>query len=99
MLIYFLFFQIFYTTTRLTKEQRIKAIQLHYENNKNSAKTARLLSTECNMPRVQNRNIKSLVRKFESKGSVSDAQKAGRPVVATSSQKFNELQESLLHTL
>ena len=71
---------------------------MYYENNKNGAKTARLLSAEYNIPRVQRRNIKSLIRKFESTGSVSDAQRAERPVVATSSEKSNKLQESLLHT-
>ena len=83
---------------KLTKEQRVKAIQFYYENNKNGAKTARLLSAEYNIPRVQSRNITSLIRKFESTGSVNDAQRAGRPVVATSLEKSNELQESLLRT-
>ena len=82
----------------LTNEQRVKAIQLNYQNNNNGAKTARLLSDEYNIPRVQSQNIKSLIRKFESTGSVRDAQRAGRPVVATSLEKSNELQELLLHT-
>ena len=37
---------------RLTNEQRVKAIQLYYQNN-NDAKTARLLLDEYNIPRVQ----------------------------------------------
>ena len=49
---------------RLTNEQRIKAVQLYYQNNNNGAKTARLLSDEYNIPRVQSRNIKNLIRKF-----------------------------------
>ena len=65
----------------LTKEQRVKAIQLYYQNNKNGAEIARLLA-EFNIPRVQSRNITSLIRKFESTGSVNDAQKW--PVVVTS---------------
>ena len=46
---------------KLTKEQRVKAIQLYYENNKNGAKTARLLSAEYNIPKVQSRNFLNLV--------------------------------------
>ena len=72
---------------RLTKEQRVKAIQLYYKNNKNGAKTARLLSVEYNIPRVQSQNIKSLIRKFEVTRSVSDVQRA-------SSQRYcNELRK------
>ena len=81
----------------LTKEQKVKAIQLHYQNNKNCAKTTRLLSAEFNNPRVQSRNILSLNRTFESTGSVlftSDAQRGCRPVVATCLEKSNELQAS-----
>ena len=82
---------------RLTNEQRVKAIQLYYQNNNNGAKTARLLSDEYNIPRVQSRNIKSLIRKFESTGSVRDGQRAGRPVVATSLEKSIELQDCMGH--
>ena len=82
---------------RLTIEQRVKAIQLYYQNNNNGAKTARLLSDVYNTPRVQSRNIKSLIRKFESTGSVRDAQRARRPVVATSLEKSNELQDCMEH--
>ena len=78
---------------RLTNEQRVKSIQLYYQNNNNGAKTARLLYDEYFIPRVQSRNIKSLIRKFESIGSVRDAQRTERPVVAMSLEKSNELQE------
>ena len=79
---------------RITKEQRVTAIQLYYQNNKNGAETARLLSSEYNIPRVQSQNITNLIRKFESTGSASDAERAGRPVVVTSLEMSNELHES-----
>ena len=47
---------------------------------------------------MQSRNIKNLIRKIESTGNVSDAQRAGRPVVTTSLEKSNELQKLWLHT-
>ena len=76
---------------RLTKEQRVKAIQLYYQNNKNGAETARMLSAEFNILKVLSRNFTSLIGKFESTRNVSDAQRASRPVVATSLEKSNKL--------
>ena len=80
---------------RLTKEQRVKAVQLYYGNNKNGAEAARLLSAEFNIWQVQSRNIVSSIRKFEKPGSVSDVSRSGRPVSATSVEKSAELRESL----
>ena len=48
---------------------------------------------------MQSKNITSLVRKFQIKGSVRDARRAGRPVSATSVENLNKLQQSLLRTL
>ena len=83
---------------QLTKEQRVKAVQLYYGNNKNGAEAARLLSAEFNIRQVQSRNIMSLIRKFERIGSISDVPRSGRPVSATSVEKSAELRESLLST-
>ena len=79
---------------RLTKEQRVKAVQLYYRNNKNGAEAARLLSAEFNIRQVQSRNIMSLIRKFERTGSISDVPRSGRPVSATSVEKSAELREA-----
>lgn len=50
------FFQTFYKSMRLNNEQRVKAIHLNNQN-KYNAQTARYISVEFNMPRVQNQTI------------------------------------------
>ena len=47
---------------------------------------------------LQGRNIKSLVNKFEITGSVNDAPRFGRPIIATSDEKGEQLFASLINS-
>ncbi|XP_054449778.1 uncharacterized protein LOC129087027 [Pteronotus mesoamericanus] len=83
---------------RLTREQRVRAVKLYYQNQCNGAATARLLREEFGIRLVQSRNITSLIRKFEATGSVHDAKRSGRRVSATTEEKAAELRASLLRS-
>lgn len=81
---------------RLMKEQRVKVVQLYYQNNKNGTKASCLLSAEFTIQQVQSWNNTSLIRKFERTGNIGDALRSGRPVSEISLEKSNEIKESLL---
>lgn len=81
---------------RLDQEQRIAAVRHYYQSGSNAAEASRRLSEEFRIHEVQGRNIKSLVDKFERTGSVNDAPRSGRPVTATSDDKGEQLETSLI---
>lgn len=80
---------------RLNLQQRIAAIRLYYSNNGNSTEASRQLTEEFDIQLVQGRNIKAIVTKFNTTGSVKDAPRSGRPLSATTDAKGDELLQSL----
>ena len=68
---------------RLTKEERITAIQ-HYYKTRNATQTARLIANEFNRPIPRRQSIVELIKKFEDTGSVADQLRSGRPSTAKS---------------
>lgn len=76
------------------EEQRVKALQLYYQNKNNATKTACFLSAKFNIRQVQSQNITSLIRKFERTGSIGDSSRLGKSISATSLEKSNEIRES-----
>ena len=76
---------------QLTREQRVRAVKLYYQNQCNGAATARLLREEFGIRLVQRHNITSLIREFEASGSVHDAKRSGRQVSVTTEEKAAEL--------
>ena len=80
--------------TRLAKEQRIATIKHYYQSGENGAETSRRLANKFGIP-PQGRNITCLVKKFEKTRSVADIQRSGRPSTATTTEKGNELAESV----
>ena len=85
-------------TFKLNQNQRIAAVRHYYRCGSNAADASRRLSEEFHIHVVQGRNIKSLVNKFETTGSVNDAPRAGRPTTATSDEKGEQLEASLINS-
>ena len=82
---------------KLNRNQRIAAVRHYYRCGSNAAEASRRLSEEFHIHVVQGRNIKSLVNKFETMGSVNDAPRFGRPTTTTSYEKGEQLEASLIN--
>ena len=80
---------------QLNLQQRIEAVRLYYSNNGNSTEASRQLTEEFDIQLVQGRNIKAIVTKFNTTGSVKDASRSGRPPSATNDTKGDELLQYL----
>ena len=83
---------------KLNRNQRIAAVRHYYRCGSNAAEASRRLSEEFHIHVVQGRNIKSLVNKFETTGSVNDAPRSGRPTTVTSDEKGEQLEASLINS-
>ena len=83
---------------KLNRNQRIAAVRHYYRCGSNAAEASRRLSEEFHIHVVQDRDIKSLVNKFETTGSVNDAPRSGRPTTATSDEKGDQLEASLINS-
>ena len=85
-------------TFKLNRNQQIAAVRHYYRRGSNAAEVSRRLSEEFHIHVVQSRNIKSFVNKFETTGSVNDALRSGRPTTATSDEKGEQLEASLINS-
>ena len=83
---------------KLNRNQRIAAVRHYYGCGSNAAEISRRLSEEFHIHVVHGRNIKSLVNKFETTGSVNDAPRSGRPTIATSEEKGKQLEASPINS-
>ena len=83
---------------KLNRNQRIAAVRRYYRCGSNAAEASRRLSEEFHIHVVQGRNIKLLVNKFETTGSVNDAPRPGRSTTATSDEKGEQLEASLINS-
>ena len=83
---------------KLNRNQRIAVVRHYYRCGSNVAEASRRFSEEFHIHVVQGRNIKSLVNKFETTGSVNDAPRSGRPTTATSDEKGEQLEASLINS-
>ena len=68
---------------RLTTAQRVEIVRHYYHNDDNATRTAAVMSQLMNRV-IQRQTVSKLIAKFERLGSVVDAPRSGRPVVATS---------------
>ena len=75
---------------RLNQNQ-IVAIPYYYQCGSNATEASGRLSEEFNIYAVQGGNIKSLVNKFETTGSVNNARRPGRSITATSDENVEQL--------
>ena len=83
---------------KLNRNQRIAAFRYYYPCGSNAAGASRRLIEEFHIHVVHGRNIKSLVNKFETTGSVNDAPRSGRSTTATSDEKGEQLEASLINS-
>ena len=75
----------------LLTNQHIAAVKHYYKCNGNQSSAARRLAEEYDINPTQGRNIRSIVEKFETTGSVATAKKSGRPKTATNVAKAEEV--------
>lgn len=80
---------------RLTKEERIKAVQYYYKT-ENASETARLIANEFNRPVPRRQSIAELIQKFEDTGSIADQQRSGRPSTVKSPDLQRRIQACLV---
>lgn len=67
---------------RLTIAQRVSIVREYYRIGDNAAVVARAVSHQLNR-NIARKTVANLIRKFELSGTVADAHRPGRPVVAT----------------
>ena len=76
---------------KLNQNHKIAAIRHYYQWGSNAIEASCRLRVEFTIHTVQGRNIKSLVNKFETTGSVNDAPRSGRPITPTYNEKGERL--------